>query len=100
MSFYTESRTEALLERETRVVPGPGGAPMSVDALKAFWKAYDFLVFFGIYTPEEIAERALSSSERLGIPYGKSFSSAVWRANGHARKVLGVDCFGVRPTPD
>ena len=97
MSFMTESRVETLLEREIRTVPGPEGEPISITAFRAFWKAYDFLIFVGAHTPERIAELARINSERLGIPYGQSFSSIVWRSNAHARRILGFDCFAVHP---
>ena len=96
MSFFTDSRIEGLLERETRRVPGPHGETVTIDAFKSLWKAYDFLVLFG-FTPERIAEIARDNSERLGISYGESFAAIVWRANRHARDVLGIDCFAIRP---
>src|ERR1700722_7256915 len=97
MSFMTENSVEALLEKETRRVPGPQGEIVSITAFKALWKAYDFLVSFGVQTPERIAELARLNSERLGVPFGESFSSVVWRSNLHARRILGIDCFGVYP---
>lgn len=95
--FYTENRIEELLQGETRVVPGPDGAPVSISAFRSLWKAHDFLILFGIHTPESIAAFAKRNSELMSTSFSESFAAVVWNANGHARRILGIDCFAVRP---
>ena len=97
--FYTERRIEDLLERETRMIPGPAGELVSVRAFKAFWRAYFFLVFFGIYSATEIAELAQMNSERAGISFVSSLRAIVWDTNDEARRRFGIDCFAIRPAP-
>jgi len=97
--FYTERRIEELLEREIRIVPGPGGVLASIDAFKAFWKAYDFLVAFGVHSPERLAELAQVYGERHGQSFINSLRDIVWSSNAEMRKLIGVDCFAVHPLP-
>ena len=102
MSFFiTEMRVEDLLEFETRILTGPDGVKASFTAFKAFWKAYDFLILFGIQTHERIMQISLQNvedteAEGESITFGESFGAVVWNANGHARRILGIDCFAVR----
>lgn len=95
--FFTEQRTEELLEREIRVVPGPGGVPVSIDGFKAFWKAYGFLVLSGVHTAERLAEWAERTSAITGEHFGNALSDIVWRSNDDVRRMTGIDCFAVRP---
>ena len=94
--FFTESRIEDLMEQETRSIPGPDGERVTITAFKMFWKAYDFLILFGIDTAEGISHSASTNGEKLGISFGDSFASIVWHANQRAREVLGIDCFAIR----
>lgn len=95
--FYTEARIEDLLRIETRVVPGPDGAPISISAFRSLWKAHDFLILFGIHTPESLAAFAKRNSDLMSISFNESFCAVIWNANGHARRILGIDCFTMRP---
>jgi len=93
--FFTENRIEGLLERETRSLPGPG-CTVSITAFKAFWKAYDFLVFSGIHSADRLTDLAQRNSELLGISFGESLAAIVWSSNADARRILGFDCFAIR----
>ncbi len=77
----------------------PDGRPIAIKQTKLIWKAFDFLVFAGLFSTEDLMRLAHFDCDGIDSRLAVSLRAVVWRANTHARHMFGFDCFAVYAAP-